>query len=167
VTEWVVVVHTVVIAALGFLACGLLRSQAAVLHALDGISRGRRRVEPRRSIPVRASEGDTLLAFLSSDCRTCGGFWSSLRDGMASTDLPAGIEIVVVAKAEEDRDRIAELAGGAVPVRMSTEAWSEYEVPVTPYFVHVHGPSGGVVGQGTGTSWAQVASLLRRARDGD
>jgi hypothetical protein len=165
VTEWVAVVQAAVIAALGFLACGLLLSQAAVLRALDALPRGRRPAEPRMTIPVRVAGRDTLLAFLSTDCDPC--FWSSLRDGTAAAELPAGIEIVVVAKAEEEADRIRDLSGEAASVQMSTEAWTEYDVPVTPYFVHVDGPSGVVVGQGTGTSWAQVASLLRRARQGD
>ena len=36
-------------------------------------------------------------------------------------------------------------------------------MPGAPYFVYVHGPTGRVVGEGTGGSWAQVAGLLGRA----
>ncbi|MDP1807295.1 MAG: hypothetical protein Q8K72_19110, partial [Acidimicrobiales bacterium] len=38
-----------------------------------------------------------------------------------------------------------------------------YDVPVSPYFVLVDGPSGRVVGEGAGTSWQQVVDLLGKA----
>jgi len=48
---------------------------------------------------------------------------------------------------------------------MSTQAWLEYEVPGAPYFVHVDGPSGRTVGEGTAVTWDQVVSLAARAAD--
>ena len=47
---------------------------------------------------------------------------------------------------------------------MTSEAWDDYGVPVSPYFVLVDGPSGRVVGEGAGTSWEQVARPARQGR---
>jgi hypothetical protein len=44
---------------------------------------------------------------------------------------------------------------------MSTEAWGDYEVPVSPYFVHVYG--GRVAGTGAAASWRQVTQLVETA----
>ena len=120
------------------------------------------------SVTVVGAPHDTLLAFLSSGCHTCSGFWRSLRNPY-EVGLPGETELVVVTKspAEEDLGRIRELANGEVPVVMSTEAWKRYEVPVTPYFTLVDRGSGRVVGQGTGSTWSQVTSLVAQASADD
>lgn len=117
---------------------------------------------------VAGARHDTLLAFLSSGCNTCSSLWRSLKE-TPSIDLPDRTRLIVVTKgpAEESLSRIRELAPGDVPVVMSTQAWKDYGVPVTPYFVHVDGPSGEIVGQGSGTTWSQVISLLRQATEDD
>ena len=117
---------------------------------------------------VAGANHDTLLAFLSSGCHTCSGLWLALGDG-SPIDLPDRTRLVVVTKdpEQESLSRIRELAPTHVPVVMSTGAWQDYGVPVTPYFVHVHGASGEVVGQGSGATWTQVLSLLRQATDDD
>jgi hypothetical protein len=46
---------------------------------------------------------------------------------------------------------------------MSTEAWLQYGVPATPYFVYVDGPSGHIVGEGSAATWEQVTSLWSQA----
>ena len=113
---------------------------------------------------VVGADHDTLIAFLSSGCHTCSGLWQTLGDG-SPIDLPDRTRLVVVTKdpEQESLSRIRELAPAHVPVVMSTGAWQDYGVPVTPYFVHVHGASGEVVGQGSGATWTQVLSLLRQA----
>lgn len=107
---------------------------------------------------------DTVLAFLSSTCLTCAGFWDELRDPR-SIRLPDGARLVVVAKgpAEESPSAIADLAPQAFTTVLSSEAWEAYDVPGSPYVVCVDGPSGTVKGEGTGGSWAQVAGLLAQA----
>lgn len=119
-------------------------------------------------VGVRGARTDTLLAFLSSGCGTCGEFWRAFREP-ASLGLPAGTRLVVVTKspAEESVSRLRQLAPSDVPVVLSTEAWQSYGVPVTPYFMHVDGPTGQIVGQGTGGTWPQVRSLLRQATADD
>jgi len=116
-------------------------------------------------VEVRRPGTDTLVAFLSSTCGTCTEFWRALRRPPADLGLPAGTRLVVVTKdpGEEDRAGIALLAPTDHPVVMSSAAWSAYGVPVTPYFLHVDGATGEIVGQGSGRSWEQVASLLGRA----
>ncbi|MFP5317140.1 MAG: TlpA family protein disulfide reductase [Acidimicrobiia bacterium] len=116
-------------------------------------------------LAVRDAGADTLVAFLSSTCSTCTEFWRALRRPAADLGLPEGTRLVVVTKdaGEEDQARIRHLAPPAHPVVMSSASWQAYGVPVTPYFLHVDGATGEIVGQGSGHSWEQVASLLGRA----
>ena len=46
---------------------------------------------------------------------------------------------------------------------MSSEAWTDYEVPGSPYFLLVE--NGHVTGEGSGTTWQQVRNLLGQASD--
>lgn len=118
-------------------------------------------------IGVRNARHDTLVAFLSSGCGTCGEFWRSFAS--TTPDVPPGTRLVIVTKspAEESVSRLRELAPATVPVVMSSHAWQDYGVPVTPYFLHVDGPTGKVAGQGTGGSWDQVRSLFSQSRGDD
>lgn len=116
-------------------------------------------------VGVSGVEHDTFLAFLSSGCETCASFWSAF----ASDDLavPGDARLVVVTKGPEQESpaAVAELAPDGVTVVMSSAAWRDYEVPGSPYFVHVEGPSGTVMGEGTGLNWGQVSDLLVRSGD--
>ena len=58
---------------------------------------------------------------------------------------------------------VADLAPPRLVTLMSSHAWDDYGVPVSPYFVLVDGPTGRVVGEGAGTSWDQVIDLLAKA----
>jgi hypothetical protein len=116
------------------------------------------------SIPVVGVRYRTLLAFLSSGCLTCRGFWEALAN-QSRLGLPADVRVVVVTKdaAEESVRSLRELAAPDLAVVMSNEAWERYTVPGSPYFVLVDGRQGRVVGEGTGQSWEQVQSLLTHA----
>ncbi|MGI8776167.1 MAG: hypothetical protein ACR2LJ_01965 [Acidimicrobiales bacterium] len=116
------------------------------------------------SIGVVGARQDTLLAFLTTGCLTCNGFWDVFRTGRHLA-VPGGARLVVVVKGpdQESQSRLTELAPTQVPVVRSNEAWSDYEVPVAPYFVYVEGPSGRVIGEGAGQTWDQVSSLLGQA----
>ena len=46
---------------------------------------------------------------------------------------------------------------------MSTEAWGDYEVPGSPFFVLVDGRSGRRIGEGVANHFRQVVELVRRA----
>jgi hypothetical protein len=105
---------------------------------------------------------DTALLFLSSGCTGCATFWDELRRPLG---LAPETRVVVVTRGPEHEDRaeIADLAPPGVDVVLSTEAWSDYGVPGSPYVVLVSGSAGKVRGEGTGQSWQQVSGLLTRA----
>jgi hypothetical protein len=104
---------------------------------------------------------DTVLAFLSTGCSTCAGFWEQL----AEAELPERTRLVIVTKGpeEESPTEVARLAPAGVLVVMSGAAWADYEVPGSPYVVHVEGSSGTVRGEGTGADWPQVRRMLLQA----
>lgn len=116
-------------------------------------------------VAVTDVDHSTLLAFLSTGCGTCGAFWDALRDDPARALPDAETRIVVVTNGPEAESpaAVAELAPPGLVTIMSSEAWDDFGVPVSPYFVLVDGPSGQVVGEGAGTSWEQVAELLGKA----
>lgn len=176
-------VETVLLVLLLLLVAGLLRSNAEILRRLGepGVQEGGAIPEPPARSPGRAQpaaalsgptpNGDavtlelgatgsppTLLAFLTSGCSTCAGFWETLGE----TRLPPEIQTVIVTHgAERERPRrLASLAPAGVPVVMSSRAWEDYGVPGSPYFVLV---AGEVLGEGAATSWAALASLVRDA----
>jgi hypothetical protein len=109
-------------------------------------------------------EHDTVLAFLSSGCAGCTGFWDELgRPG--SWAVPAGSRLVVVAKdeAEESVSQLQALCPPGVDVVLSSAAWSDYEVPGSPYVVVVDGPTGRTKGAGSGSSFSQVTGLMEQS----
>ncbi len=117
-----------------------------------------------RSIAVDNSDDLTLLGFLSSGCTGCAAFWDALQQP-GGLELPERTRVVIVTKGPE-REVPAEVgarATGRVPVVMSTEAWLDYQVPGSPYFVLVDGSSGRMVGQGVASQVAQLVELVRRA----
>lgn len=120
------------------------------------------------NIRVNGVEHDTVVAFLSSGCLTCQKFWDTFRKPR-KLGLAAGTRLVVVTKGAEAESpsAVAELAPPGIPTLMSSEAFVDYDIPGSPYFVHVHGPSGKVRGEGTGPDWDQVSSLLAQASDDD
>jgi hypothetical protein len=138
------------------------RSSTSV-HDVEGVTPGGDAV-----VASMSTSGLTLLAFLSSGCASCAGFWSALGDPAKLDLLPPGIRVVVVTKGPEweSPPAIAAKAPRGVPVIMSTDAWGAYEVPGSPYFALVDGAAGVRVGEGVGAGWEQVADLVHRA-EGD
>lgn len=116
------------------------------------------------SVRITGVEHDTVVAFLSSGCLTCQRFWDAFHKPR-KLDLPAGTRLVVVTKGPdaESPSAVAGLAPSGFPTVMSSEAFTDYDVPGSPYFVFVHGPTGRVRGEGTGPDWEQVSSLLSQA----
>lgn len=117
-----------------------------------------------RSVRLTGVGHHTLLAFLSSGCATCAGVWPALADP-AAAGLPPDVRVVAVTKGPElevSAD-VAALAPRDLVVVMSTEAWGDYEVPGSPFFVLVDGPGGRRAGEGVATRLPQVAELVRRA----
>jgi hypothetical protein len=119
------------------------------------------------SLRVRDVAHRTLLAFLSSNCLTCRAFWDAFASGDA-LGVPEDVRLVVVTKDadEESPSAIQKLAPARLPIVMSSDAWRDYEVPGSPYFVLADGTTSRVVGEGTGASWPQVLGLVLQS-DGD
>jgi len=116
------------------------------------------------AVAPAGSPGLTLLAFLSTGCASCAGFWESFRD-QSGLGLPPGTRLVVVTKGP-DREipgEVAALASPGLAVVMSSDAWTDYEVPGSPFFVLVDGASGRRIGEGVANHFRQVAELVRRA----
>lgn len=110
--------------------------------------------------PLETLDQPTLVAFLSTTCGICLGLWEKLRDeGL-------GLPTVVVTKdpAVEKVDVARDLVGEAsLPVVMSSEAWADYEVPGSPYFLVVGGDPGTIIAEGEASTWDAVLSLARQA----
>ena len=117
-----------------------------------------------RAIAMNNHDGFTLLGFLSSGCATCAGFWDALQNPDALA-LPDGTRVVIVTKGpdREIPNEVATLTNGRVPVVMSTEAWLDYQVPGSPFFVLVDGSTGLAVGQGVAAHVGQLLDLIQRA----
>jgi len=110
----------------------------------------------------------TLLAFLTTGCSTCAGFWEAfagVSDGSTDLGLPADVRVVVVTKGPELESPadVAAMAPPGIITLQSSQAWEDYRIPVAPYFALVDGRRGVVVGEGAAASWDRVRDLLRRA----
>jgi hypothetical protein len=113
---------------------------------------------------VVGAPAPTLVAFLSSGCTTCAGFWEALSI-QESTAALGSARLVVVTKDrdEESPSAIAAVAPADVPVVMSSRAWGDYGVPGSPYFVLADGRTGLVRGEGSAGSWDQLVRLMDEA----
>jgi hypothetical protein len=180
------------IALLGLLVAGLLRSHAEILRALHDIGAdldpasggqvisgtrvaslrtedtahdisGARLDGSAAAVGVVGATHDSVLAFLSTGCTTCQPFWAALREGATAA---GDTRVVVVVQDEDSVSKLRALAGPDLDVIASSRAWLDYGVPGSPHIVHVHGPTGRVVGEGTGHSWEQVMDLLAQGNEG-
>lgn len=106
----------------------------------------------------------TLLAFLSSGCRTCQHFWEVFRD--TTLDLPGVDTRLVIVGQDPEHDsvsRLAELAPPGVRIVCSSATWQALEIPGSPFFALVDGTNRSVIGSGTATTWEQISGLLGQA----
>jgi hypothetical protein len=116
------------------------------------------------AVSVTGHDTLTLIAFLSSGCTTCAGFWEAFQRPQ-DLGLPEGIRLLVVTKGPELEiaNEVRAKAHERLSVIMSTEAWGDYEVPGSPFFVLVDGRAGRRIGEGVANHFSQVAELVRRA----
>ena len=184
----VVAIEAVVIAVLTVLVAGLLRSHADILRRLHDLGAGEGSAvasapvvaadvaSPRctaaaatdifgmrpdgAAVGVSLIEGTTLLAFLSSGCSTCAQFWKRLA---ADPDLPRGVRLVIVTQGadHESPAAVEALAPPGVFTVMSSQAYADFAVEVSPYFILVD--RGRVVGEGASRRWSQMRGLIGRA----
>jgi hypothetical protein len=112
-----------------------------------------------QSMSVELRGTTTLLAFLSSTCTTCIGFFRAFNEHAADELVPDGQLVVVTKSGEhETRDRLRELASDRVTVLMSTESWEEFEVPLPPYFLLLSG--GDVLTEGPASGWEDLSRMV-------
>jgi hypothetical protein len=184
VTQALVGVETVLLALLGILVAGILRSHAEILRRLEGATAGPlpapleatgdARAAPDiegatpsggvRRIAMGAGAPNTLVAFLTSGCTSCRSLLADLEHGPPR--LPSGTRLVVVTK-DRAVERVAPFRQiqPIVDVVMSSRAWTDYRAPGSPYFAYTSGGLGLVAGEGSATTWEQVVSLLVDALD--
>jgi hypothetical protein len=107
-----------------------------------------------------------LLAFLTTNCDGCDEFWAG-APGEGPGGLPASLTTVVVTRGPDtvDAAEVARLASGTVgvPVVMSDEAWTDYQVMGYPFFILVDAIDRYVIGETVGFGWADVADMARSA----
>lgn len=169
-------VETVLLVLLVLLVAALLRSHAEILRRLGPEGTAAAGV-PEPPVGVRTGidapeiagvtpTGDavklslsgrpTLLGFLSTGCTSCARFWEALGEH----PLPHGLQPMIVTRGpdREQRSKLRSIAPGRVPVVMSSEAWEDYAIPGSPYFVMVEG--GEIRGEGVATTWEALTSLV-------
>lgn len=139
------------------------RSETTPGHDISGVTPSDEAI----AVAVTGTRMRTLVAFLSSGCLTCAAFWEAF-----AFERPPGLEdvrLVIVTKdrTEESPSRIRSLAPTTHAVVMSNDAWSDYLVPGSPYFVLVDGPSNRVIGEGSASSWEQLSNLMQQAQEDD
>lgn len=113
------------------------------------------------AVAVAVGSRPTMLAFLSSGCGTCATFWARLRAKADEELEPFRVVVVTMDPARESDSILRQLRPAHLPVVMSGEAWDQYDVPGSPYFVAVAG--GTIKGQGTASTWDQLMSLVGQA----
>lgn len=104
----------------------------------------------------------TLLAFMSSGCSVCAGFWDAFSSGVDLPDESTRLVIVTRGPDRESESAVEKLAPDHHQVLMSSDAWEDYDVPVSPYFVMIDG-DGTVVGDGAAANWTQLVNLMNEA----
>jgi hypothetical protein len=114
------------------------------------------------TVSVREPGGSTLLAFLTTGCSVCATFWEAFT-APEPPGIPGSARLVVVAKGPQDESPavLRRLARDRLEVVQSSGAWTDYDVPGSPYFILVE--SGSVTGEGSATTWPQVRDLLAQA----
>jgi hypothetical protein len=116
------------------------------------------------AIAAAGTGHQTLFAFLTSGCASCARFWDALEEPWR-LGLPSSVRPVIVTKGPElESPAVVRGHATAAAVVMSTEAWIDYEVPGAPFFALVDGPSSRRIGEGTARDFAQIVSMVERAR---
>lgn len=188
-----VILLAIAVGILSVIVFGLLRTHAEIIRALDragvaldgssspspvALSPSRLRPAADTDVddivgtvpgggPVKVALGGehhTLLAFLSSGCRTCASFWEAFAD--PELELPGDQTRLVIVAQDPEHDsasRLVELAPPGVRLVCSSAAWQALEIPGSPYFAMVDGRRRSIIGSGTATSWEQIHGLLTQA----
>jgi len=128
------------------------RKGSAMAHDIVGTTLDR----DERAITLGAAGQRTLLAFLTSGCSVCQTFWAEFR-GEVTVPGDGTLRIIAKGPEEESPSSLRSLAGEREVVQ-SSGAWTDYDIPGSPYFVYVE--AGRVTGEGSATTWSQVSDLM-------
>jgi hypothetical protein len=113
-------------------------------------------------VTVNGTGHSTLLAFLAVCCGTCAHFWQELGIDHAAEFAAHQTKVVLVTRGPGHVD--PEAVKAAAPTQhltvMSSQAWEQYGVPWTPYFVMVDGRSSTILAEGTAQSLVEVLALI-------
>lgn len=188
---WAAVIGvTILVALLGMLVVGLLRTHAEIIRRLDSLG-VRLEEDEQGAVPVAMSRagitarnaaaiagvapsGDpmvaspvigtepVLIAFLSTTCSSCTLFWEWIRGPYVTVeDRRYRVIVTTLGSDEESPTRALALKHPDAEVVMSSAAWAEYEVPGAPYFALVDPGEGRIIGEGTAPSIDALESFLR------
>ena len=189
-----VVAEAVVIVFLAILVAGMLRSHADILRKLHELGEGQEGGAPFQTaagvtqpgatsaqahdvagatpaggasaIRVKGMAQPTLLAFMSATCSTCHNFWERFElEEVLQTMGSTRLVIITKGSEEESPAHIDHLAPKGIPLVMSTQAFLDYGVPGTPYFVMVDGAAETVTGEGSASDWDKLLDLMGFAGD--
>jgi hypothetical protein len=134
-----------------------------VVRSIEGLDY---ELEPYRLAIREVSTPYLLVAFLSTTCFSCLDIWRDVIEGgedasvVEAGDDAASLLIVLKAREHENLGKATALARETpVPVVLSGSAWSELEVPGSPYFALIATAEERVVGAGSAQSWDQLKSL--------
>ena len=115
------------------------------------------------TVGLATARQPTLLAFLSTGCTTCAGFWDAFGSGQAGALDERGIRLVIVTRGADGESpaEVRRLAPPDITTVQSNAAWQDYDVPANPYFVLI-GTGGTVAGEGAAPGWPALLNLLQR-----
>lgn len=186
-----IVALTLIIAFLGMLVIGLLRTQAELIRRLDSL--GIRLDDSESGAPITLSQGSsasaapsdlvgvtpagdpvvksltigddpTLVAFLSTTCTSCSEFWGAFdSDQIMFHEARYRVVAVTLGPDEESPTRALNLMKGDIDVVMSSEAWLQFRVPGAPYFAVVDPREAAVIGEGTAADMKALNTFLADA----
>ncbi len=114
-------------------------------------------------LSLGAGSPETLLAFLTSGCASCGPFWAGLQDRERLAGIDERVVVITHDMTRESASRLRELAPAGVEVIMASDAWAAYAVPSSPHFVLTDG-HGGIAGRGSAPGWEQLLAMVGEAR---
>lgn len=84
----------------------------------------------------------TLLAFLTTTCASCQGWWQSLATAPPGRELGIQLAIVTPSPSMEDEGLARQLAPAAAHLHMGSETWFAYGVGQAGTFVLVRSAPG-------------------------
>ncbi len=116
------------------------------------------------AVEVALDEGPWLVAFLSTSCSICVDVWTRMaQDGLRQVDPTVRAVVVTKDAGKEDVEQVVRVqAGSELPVVLSTEAWSDYEIPGSPYLLLLDGTAGRLVSEGPVRGWDDVVRMVRK-----